>query len=88
MHRVLYQQRYSIPPSLTESHLGDDVRVDSEDYDEGRGGVREECVDGVQHRQHFLLLAAVKPVHDGHQTRLLLAEGVQTLHLENGGVGV
>ncbi len=44
--------------------LGDDVRIDGEQDDEGGAGIAEERVHSLQHLEHLTLFSAVQPVND------------------------
>lgn len=54
----------------------DDVRIHSQDGDEGRVRVREESLDRVEELEDAVLLAAVQAVHHHHQPRLVPREHV------------
>ena len=68
------------PVEVELDGLGDDVGVDGEEEDEGGARVGEEHVDGVEHGEHLGLLAAVQPVHDDDEPRLLPGQGIQPAH--------
>lgn len=57
------------------------MRIDGQNDDERCVRLREEHVNGIQHHQHFVLLAAVQAVHNDHQPCLLLCERIQTFYL-------
>ena len=67
-------------------YLDDDVRIDGQQCDEGRRLFGKQKVNRVQHVQNLILFAAVQPVDDHDETRLLTAESVQALdHLHHDG---
>ena len=71
-------------PSLVNSpldlNLGDNMRVNGEQYDEGGVGITEESVDSVENTEHLPLLHTIQTINNNNQSRLLTRECVQHLH--------